>query len=292
MTAAIASVFRSLNAQLLYRRGLVTYFLKVPYAASVYFFKSWVKKKRQPTITTISNFDRDLKIQVDLSRTMGASLYWTGFHEFNEMRFLNRYLRADMTFIDAGANQGEFSLFASKRLSKGKVLAFEPMSAFFDRLVSNIALNDMNNVQCYRLGLSDHEGEVPIYFNEDNALNHEGLASLFPLRQKDEKKEVITLVLLDEIVVRESVEKVDFIKIDVEGSEWAVLKGSQRILKKDKPALMVELNDETALMAGYQVDDMIAWLRNFSYRPYVIVRNGLVPLKTRPAFCNAVFLAQ
>jgi hypothetical protein len=53
---------------------------------------------------------------------------------------------------------------------------------------------------------------------------------------------------------------------------------------------MVELNDETASMAGYKVSDMIDWLSAFGYAPYQIVKSGLMPLKVRPAFCNAVFL--
>ncbi|MGC1240485.1 MAG: FkbM family methyltransferase, partial [Chryseosolibacter sp.] len=228
---------------------------------------------------------------VDLSKTMGASLYWTGFHEFNVMRFLNRYLKADMTFVDVGANQGEFSLFAAKRLSSGKVLAFEPMSLFFDRLLYNVKLNNMSNIQCFKLGLSDKAGEVPIYFNADNALNHEGLASLFPLDQDDEQKEVITLSLLDEVMGGPSAPRIDFIKVDVEGSEWAVLKGSAQILRRYRPALMVELNEETAAKAGYKVTDMMSWLREFGYEPYEMKKHGLTPLTNREAFCNAVFLA-
>lgn len=290
MTAAVASVFRTLNAQLLYRQGLINVVLKGSYWLSVYFFKRWIKKSRRPQLTIINNYDHDLKIQLDLSKTMGASMYWTGFHEFNEMRFLNRYLKPDMTFVDIGANQGEFALFAAKRLTKGQVLAFEPMSLFFERLHHNIQLNGISNIKTYKLGLSDRNGEVPIYFNADNQINHEGLASLFPINEKNLATEMIALAVLDDVVAREATSRVDFIKIDVEGSEWAVLKGSQQILKKYKPALMVELNDETAAMAGHKVSDMIDWLGAFGYEPYQIVKSGLKPLKERPSFCNAVFL--
>ena len=290
MIAAIASAFRSLNAQLLYRQGLVLYPLKASYLLSVFFFKWWTRRKRRETLTTIDNYDHALKIRVDVSKTMGAALYWTGFHEFNEMRFLNSYLKEDMVFVDVGANQGEFALFASRRLPKGKVLAFEPMSMFFDRLNVNIGLNNISNIKAYRLGLSDRAGEVPIYFNAGNASNHEGLASLFTMEGQGAAQEVIALARLDDIAGREGISKIDFIKIDVEGSEWAVLKGGARVLQAHRPALMVELNDETAARAGYRVEDMIAWLRTFGYEPFRIVRKGLAPLGDRPPFCNAVFL--
>lgn len=290
MTAAVASVFRTLNAQLLYRQGVINTVLKGPYWLSVYFFKRWIKKARQPLIKTITNYDHDLKIELDLSRTMGASMFWTGFHEFNEMRFLNRYLKPEMTFVDVGANQGEFALFAAKRLPNGQVLAFEPMLLFFQRLNHNVQLNKMRNIRTFKLGLSDRNGEVPIYLNADNQTHHEGLASLFPIDEKNKATEVIALTTLDDVAVHESVVRIDFIKIDVEGSEWAALKGSEQVLKKHRPALMVELNDETAAMASYEVSDMMTWLSALGYEPFQIVKNGLEPLKHRPSFCNAVFL--
>jgi FkbM family methyltransferase len=242
-------------------------------------------------LTTIDNYDRTLKIQIDLSKTMGASLYWTGFHEFNEMRFLNRFLKEDMTFVDVGANQGEFALFVSKRLPKGRVLAFEPMSMFFDRLQDNVRINNLSNIRSFKLGLSDHNGEVPIYFNADNTSNHEGLASLYPLDSKNESRELIHLATMDDVVARESIGRIDFIKIDVEGSEWAVLRGAGKILKEFKPALMVELNSETAAKAGYNVADMVSWLMDLGYQPYQMAKRGLEPLVMRP-FCNAIFLAR
>lgn len=290
MIFALASLFRTLNAQLLYTQGFVNKLLKGSYWVSVLVFKRLSKKRLPVTLTTINNFDRDIRIQVDISKTMGASLYWTGFHEFNEMRFLNTFLKPDMTFVDVGANQGEFTLFASKRVPNGTVIAFEPMSLFYDRLVTNVALNKLDNVRCLRVGLSDTSGEVPIYFNEDNALNHEGLASLFPLGEREGGKEVITLTTLDAVVNTHGIDRVDFIKIDVEGSELPVLKGAESALRRFKPALMVELNDETASKAGYKVGDMVSWLQSLGYIPFQIAKRGLTPLEVRP-FCNAIFLA-
>ena len=290
MIAAIASLFRTLNTQLLYRQGLIKVLLKIPYVVSVQLFKWWSRKRKATSLTVIKNYDRDLKMEVDLSKTMGASLFWTGFHEFNEMRFLNAFLKKDMVFIDVGANQGEFSLFVSKRLTEGFVLAFEPMSLFFDRLLSNVRFNGLSNIKCLKVGLADHVADVPIYYNATNPLNHEGLASLYPINVNDVNMEVITITTMDEAVANESLSRVDFIKIDVEGSEWPVLKGAQSVLRKFKPALMVELNMETSMKAGYKVEDMVSWLRGFGYVPYQLIKGRLEPLTIRP-FCNAIILA-
>lgn len=290
MTDAIASFFRSLNSQLLYREGLVNVLLKAPYLVSVLFFNAWIKKPRRHRLTVIRNYDEDLKIEVDISKTMGASLFWTGFHEFNELRFLNRYLKDDAVFIDVGANQGEFTLFAAKRVRKGAVFAFEPMSMFFDKLRSNVGLNGFDNVKCFRLGLSDHAAEAPIYLNATNPLNHEGLGSLYPVETNDGSTEVISLVTLDSVVEAQGIKRIDFIKIDVEGAEWAALRGAEQVLRKDKPTLMVELNRETAAKAGYKVEDMVSWLQALGYVAHEVVKGKLQPLKAR-SFCNAIFLA-
>lgn len=290
MRDSLAYLFRALNTQLLYRQGPVNVLLKVPYLLSIYLFKRWMRDERASRVTTITNFAGHLKIQVDCSKSMGASLYWTGFHEFKEMRFLNSYLRDDMNFVDVGANLGEFSLFTSRRLKNGKVYAFEPLSGFFDQLTHNVSLNAIRNIECFKLGLSDHSARLPIYFDVNNEEKHEGLATLFSATEQ-EPTEWISIDTLDEVAMREGIEKIDFIKIDVEGSEWAVLKGSEKILRTFRPALMIELNDATARRAGYDVNDMIAWLKAFGYEPYLISRRDVKPLKNRPAFCNAIFLA-
>ncbi len=288
MIALLASMFRTLNARLLSTRGPVNTLLKISYLASVYAFRGWTRGRRSPQPVTITNYDRDLKIRVDISKTMGASLYWTGFHEFNEMRFLNRYLREDMVFVDIGANQGEYTLFAGKRLRHGRVLAFEPMSSFFEQLTENVRLNNLSNVRCFPLGLSDKAAKVPIYHNADNADNHEGLASLYPVGTAGDTEE-ISLTTLDDLVLVENIEKIDFIKLDVEGSEWPALKGAEHVLSKWHPALMVELNQLTAAKAGYAVEDMVDWLTVRGYKGYEIDRGRLVPLKIS-SFCNAVFV--
>src|SRR5690606_2366863 len=126
---------------------------------SASFFRRWMRKKRPSQITTIT-YDRNIRMQVDKSKWMGAAMYWTGFHEFNEMRFLHTYLKPNMTFVDLGANQGEFAMFAAKRLTKGSVLAFEPMPFSFDRLAFNVNLNSMRNIKCFRLAVSDRKAEV------------------------------------------------------------------------------------------------------------------------------------
>src|SRR5690348_13861870 len=122
----IAACLRSVNAkQVGEDRWIVQKFLKVFYGVSIIFHK-YFGRGQKSNVIIIKNFDSNLKLKLDSSRSMGAAIFWTGFHEFHEFLFLHKFLSADMVFVDIGANLGEYTLFAAKRVQRGKVLAFEP----------------------------------------------------------------------------------------------------------------------------------------------------------------------
>src|SRR5215467_12649370 len=87
--------------------------------------------------TTIHDFDGDLAITLDKSSYIGGAIYWGGHHSLELVRFLRGFLKPDMTVADVGANIGEITLFAAKKLQKGRVLAFEPMPRVFEQLSQN-----------------------------------------------------------------------------------------------------------------------------------------------------------
>ena len=96
-------------------------------------------------LTTIHNFDGDLKICLDRASYLSSVIYWRGYNSTSIASFLKNYLRPDMTFVDVGANLGEVTLLAAKRLTKGRVLAFEPMPLTFSQLSRNIAVEVVMN---------------------------------------------------------------------------------------------------------------------------------------------------
>jgi FkbM family methyltransferase len=177
----------------------------------------------------IHNFDSDLHLNVDRGRAMGAAIYWTGFHEFKEFLFLDRYLKPEMTFIDVGANLGEYSLFAAKRLTQGRVLAFEPLPSMQAVLRENIALNKLRNIDVFPFGLSSQAEMLTIHEFEDA---HEGLATFYPGQRGSRPSVDVPLRTLDEVVVSLQLDRVDFIKIDIEGGELKALQGCRSVIEK------------------------------------------------------------
>ena len=102
---------------------------------------------------------------------------------------LDRLLEPTMVFADVGANQGEFTLFAAKRLTRGRVIAFEPMTEMRERLVQNIEANAFENVLVSGLGLWSAPGRRRLFRRkerfEDGSF-HEGLGTLFPSEERSE----------------------------------------------------------------------------------------------------------
>jgi FkbM family methyltransferase len=222
---------------------------------------------------------------------MGAVIFWTGYHEFNELRYLHSYFKPEMVFVDVGANQGEFSLFAAKRLPTGKVYAFEPVGDFFSMLKENISLNKFANIEPWKLGLSDKAGSFPIYFDSDHKNQNEGIASLFALPDQ-QVKETIETITLDSFCSNNQITKVDVIKIDVEGAEFQVLKGSEQVLRNSKPLLMVELSEVNFKAAGYTSKELVGWVTSLGYKMYLIKKGRLIQTNSHPEFCNVIFIHQ
>ena len=178
-------------------------------------------------------YDGDIKMRLDRSSYIGGSIYWLGYHHWRELDYLKKNLKPDMVFVDIGANQGEFTLFSAKYLDKGAVLSFEPQKDMFQSLKENIGLNSFDNISCFNYGLGDKERTVDLYTSKDVKPHgglHEGLFTAYPSGSRDEYIQKISIRRLDDVLSENAVERIDYIKIDVEGGELFVLKGAQGII--------------------------------------------------------------
>jgi len=287
MKDLMTSFLRSMNARLVgEERWIVQKFYKVFYALSVVLYKNSAKPS-SPAWIVIGNFDRDVKIKIDRSRSIGAAIYWTGFHEFHELLFLNRFLTRDMVFADVGANLGEYTLFAAKRVKNGKVLSFEPMPKMTALLQENIKLNGFQNVRVMNYGLSDKEATLPIHEIEGA---DDGLSTFFIGDLKSRGTTEASLKALDAVAGELGIQRIDFIKMDIEGAELYALRGAVNTIRKYRPTMMVEINSHSYKSAGYSVEDIFKFFSDLSYQAYEIKKQGeLVPLNSIPQFKNVVF---
>ena len=284
----ISRVFRFFNSKLIYADNIIVEkLLKIILLLSGVVYRRQRKSKGNNITVLVENFDSTIKMEVDISRSMGSAIYWTGFHEFREFIFLHRFLKPEMIFVDIGANQGEYSLFAAKRLTQGRVLAFEPLPSILKVLKKNIELNQFKVIEVFELGLSDKEEMLKIHEIEDE---HEGLATFYPGERKGLAEFEVQLKTLDDVVEKSNCPRVDFIKLDIEGGELKALKGSRKTIGKFKPLVMVEINNDTYQAAGYSSTDIVEFFSALNYHPFMFMKRGIIKrCSILPKFGNLIF---
>lgn len=171
---------------------------------------------------------------------LGHSMKFEGISFFNEgFTTLDGYLedyvpKPGDVVVDGGAFVGFFTVLAAKLVGPtGKVLSFEPDPANYEMLLRNIKLNDLNNVIPVQAALLDRESTLLLNAGggEDSALEVYAFS-------KEHLIEV-QVVRLDHEVRRLGIDRVDFIKLDIEGSEGPCLLGSSEILANNEVHLAI-----------------------------------------------------
>jgi FkbM family methyltransferase len=257
--------------------------------------RTWYYTPSAPVEMKVVRLAGGPKMNVDRNSYMGGSIYWTGFHHLQELLYLDKRLKPNMVFVDVGANQGEFALFAAHKARKGKVLAFEPVTKNRNLLLENIRLNAFSNLEVFPFGLSDQKGSLPVYTSLATEVfhgHHEGLSTLYPSEIRNVQEELISLEVFDNCF-QGTPPHVDFVKIDVEGAELFVLRGMKAMLERDKPELLIEINEETFNSAGYATDDVVQLLSGYGYVPYKLKRGNVVRIgfSEMSAWGNYIFRA-
>jgi FkbM family methyltransferase len=136
----------------------------------------------------------------------------------------------DDVIVDVGANIGLFTLKASKKVGKkGKVIAFEPGKRNFALLSRNIRINRCQNVIPLHVAVSDYNGKGTLYLKDVCLQNT--LSSCVNQETATVGTPVIEVRRLSTVLEKLKIRRVDMLKIDAEGCEFEVLKGSQEFLE-------------------------------------------------------------
>lgn len=168
--------------------------------------------------------------------------------------WIKHYVKPGMVCVDAGANWGLFTLLMARQCGlTGKVFAFEPATVFLDRLKRHLALNEVTNVLIVPTALANFKGDVLCV--------REGPPYRSSARIDYERTEMEFEG--DEIVVSETLDrwwrprecKLDFIKIDVDGSEERLLLGAVETIERHKPIIVCEMAVDSI---GFGASDLLA----------------------------------
>jgi FkbM family methyltransferase len=177
-----------------------------------------------------------------------------------ERDLLQQDIKPGSVVVDAGANIGIYSEFLSTCVgSNGVVHSFEPDITNFKRLQA--ALAHTRNVQLNQLALSDRSGESSLYVSENLNVDHRA----YPTEGEPRKSVAIRSIRLDDYF--RPGERVDFIKMDIQGFELHALRGATRVLDENPGvALLLEFWPYGLQQAGASVKAFLSFLkdRNFA----------------------------
>lgn len=207
---------------------------------------------------------------------IGLQMFFNAGYEQGE-RMLVRALLARgscSTFYDVGANQGVFTLIASRFVPSGNVVAFEPVAGTAAMLERNLRFNGYRGTVIERLALGSAEG-LSTFFEcpgGDGSV-YSGLrppASDVPFEPVEVQIPVVTL---DSYVDNSGIVP-EFLKIDVEGGELDVLKGGVRLLEESPPLLLAEISDLRTRRWGYEARRIVEFLVEREYRCFDVTGSG------------------
>lgn len=173
-----------------------------------------------------------------------------GQRDLHVYRFWQRQLRQGAVFLDVGANIGLYGVPAGAVIGpRGAVVCFEANPRTFRYLTRNLARNRRANVTAENLAVGAESGEIRIATGARNA-------GEVHVATEVEAGEVVPMVSLDGYCADRGIDRVDYIKIDVEGFEAAVLSGARRVLA-DNPDILVQTEYEPAHLARYGDPDAL-----------------------------------
>lgn len=196
----------------------------------------------------------------------------TGDYESIETAFVRRHVGEGMAVVDVGANLGWFTAHLALLVGpNGRVDAFEPRSDLMDLLIKTIAENRLANITTHNFALAHRSSHGQVIWSVDDV--NPGGTNLVSsdFATPDIIAQPVAVRTLDTCIPH----RIDFIKIDVEGSELLVFKGARRILSEDRPVILVEINPSNLIRtSGISATEFGSFVEKLDYRLYEIGTNG------------------
>lgn len=222
-----------------------------------------------------TNWYLGLKVNHHFAGDISFCTYVDGRYEPNEMYAVASHLRPGMCFVDVGANEGIFTLLAAAAVGpSGAVHAFEPSPREQARLKSNIELNRLTNVQVHSEALGSEARTASLSVSDQEHPGHNTLGG-FSYRETAQAYSIeVAVQTLDQVVERADLKRVDLMKIDVEGSETAVLQGADQTLQKFRPVIIVEAHQPSLSKMGSSTRELLDLIRSHRYEIQEFGRTG------------------
>lgn len=196
-----------------------------------------------------------------------------------ELKILSKFVTVGDVCFDIGANKGQYTyLLANHVKERGVVYSFEPVYSTFLGLETLIKASRLDNIKAYNYGLGEFNridiitlpkkrwGRVDSGFAHLSCSHAEG----------DVLLEKVNIITIDDFIKDNNINRLKFIKCDVEGCELFVFKGGEESIKRFKPIIYCEVEDRWTARYGYSPSDLFLFLKELSYYPFVFANDALI----------------
>ncbi len=219
-----------------------------------------------------------------LSGSFAAHLFKAATQQHHRDLFplFTRFVPASAVVFDVGAHAGQYTKLFARAASSGHVYAFEPGSYARAILRAAVALRRLDNVTVVPMALGAACGvdtlSVPVKQRGSFGF---GLSHLGRPQERWHRvaQELVALTTIDAVADALRLDRLDFVKADVEGWELALLRGGEKTLRRFRPVLVLELLNNQLARAGHNVGDAFALLRGLGYTAFGLTPdNEMVPV--------------
>lgn len=170
---------------------------------------------------------------------IGRSVFANAY-EPEVVRVFRDNVKARMSVVDVGANIGFYTMLSATLVgTSGQVLAVEPNLANVRLLEASRRLNGFENVMVAPMAASDRTGVLALHAGESNGTT----TQLENANDVLEANELVPCVSVDALLGKD--QKIDFIKVDVEGAEALAIKGMRDVIHRCKPVIVSEFSPES-----------------------------------------------
>lgn len=203
-------------------------------------------------------------------RAMAACTPWVE----DEVRGLRQFVSPGDVVVDAGAALGIYTSVLSRLVGPtGVVLSVEPLPGLYARYDGWLRLRSAANVRRYAVALADrpHAATLSVPLRRGRPVTGrafvtsgaDGLGSNDEFAGQLERQVPVTT--LDALVRRARLDRVDFVKADVEGAEAALLRGAGGIIQAFRPYVLLEVEDRHLQRYGHTSGDVVGWFADHAY---------------------------
>ena len=193
---------------------------------------------------------------------MYQQLYFLGEYEKAISKIASHLINPGDTCIDVGANFGWYATLMAQLCGRnGKVHAFEPVPKTFRELEKNVSLSEFkSSIAIKNNALGDRHENISIRVPRGEPSGHASIASK---RSGNDESFNCQMLTLDDYLTDNSIGNVNFVKVDIEGSEMMFLNGASRLFTQAvPPVILMEMALEQSKHFGYLPNDLVKFIHS------------------------------